>query len=227
MNIVERIKALLSKAEATDNEHEASAFFAKAEELIVKHAVEEWQLAPEQREQVEVRTINVGNNRPDIALRNIISERNGVRLILIVPRRSGRAHIVGRRSDIEFCEALFASLLLQRERELAKAECPYYDSPRSFNHSFRLAYAVEVCDRMEVWKKAAEDSAGPGTALVLRDRSKDLDNFVEINIGKTRQMSGPRMSSRAGAMHGREAGARADISGGQRNLSHSRPALGG
>lgn len=225
MNIVEQIKKILAKAEATDNDHEASAFFAKAEELIIKHAVEEWQLSPEQREQVETRIIPVGRNRPDHALRNIISKNNGVRLILI--GSSQHAHIVGRRSDIEFCEALYASLLLHRERELAKADRPPYDHPRSFNHSFRLAYAVKVAERMEAWKAAANEASGPGTELMLFDRSKEIDNFIEINIGRTHNRSAPQLTSEAGYDRGVEAGQRADISGGERNLGGSRSAIGG
>lgn len=41
-SIKRKIAALLAKANGTDNEHEAAAFVAKANELLVKHQLEEW-----------------------------------------------------------------------------------------------------------------------------------------------------------------------------------------
>lgn len=48
-DLLRRISGLLKKAEGTDNEHEAKAFFEKAHELMVRHAIDEARVRAEQR----------------------------------------------------------------------------------------------------------------------------------------------------------------------------------
>src|SRR5450759_1282458 len=47
-DLLRKVSALLAKAEGTDNEHEASAFFEKAHELMVRYASDEARVRAEQ-----------------------------------------------------------------------------------------------------------------------------------------------------------------------------------
>lgn len=122
--ILNRIKALLAKAESTNHEAEADAFFAKAQDLMMKFAVDEAMLAAAggkgQREQIVTRTID---------LRSWIQEIQGSFLGGLAPilncrtYRSGNArtnrrryYIVGFESDAIFCELLFSSIAAQAWR---------------------------------------------------------------------------------------------------------------
>lgn len=228
-NIVSKIQALLAKAERTDNEHESEAFFAKAQSLIVKYAVEQWQLTPEEREKIILKKIDLSPKRADYLLLNAVARANSVEFVVgAAPRSRGRrGYLTGYPSDIAFVESLTASLLLQRERELERAQAhkPSWEHGKAFNHSFRVAYANKINARLKVWKADAFRDAGTGTELVLADKFAQVQQFTADQLGVLRKSTSISSRSAIGEHHGRNAADRADISGGERNLGNSKLAL--
>jgi hypothetical protein len=229
-DVIRKIQALLAKAERTDNEHEQNAYFSKAQTLITKYAVDQWQLTPAEREKIIQKTIELTPKRADRTLLNAVCIANNVKFIVgpTSPRRGRYGYLLGFPSDIAFCEALTAGLLLQRERELSKAlkNKPSWEHGKAFNSSFRIHFAGVVAGRLLEWKKVATEEAGTGTELVLASKAAQVEKFTADKFGDTlHSVAGPKTTSALGALAGREAGKRADISGGQRNLGGHKPAL--
>src|SRR5699024_12031605 len=83
----------------------------------------------------------------------------------------------------------------------------------SFRKSFISFFSAEVIDRVETfYRKAVEEESGEQGAIVLRDRSSQVDRAVEEAYGeiKTDQRKAPDLDI-DGALAGREAGERADV----------------
>ncbi|MGQ4597995.1 DUF2786 domain-containing protein [Nocardia sp. R6R-6] len=119
-----RIGGLLRKAESTDNEHEAEAFLAAAQRLATKSsidlAVARAHIAGRERRPTPVqRIIPIGapgkrGLRTYVQLFVAIAAANDVRCD--VARTSTQVYAYGFDSDIDTCEALYASLLVQMVR---------------------------------------------------------------------------------------------------------------
>jgi hypothetical protein len=227
MDIISKIQGLMAKADRTDNEHEREAFYAKAQELIVKHAVDEADLAPEEQEKIVTERRNVSAKKADHQLYHLVGKIHNVRFISIAqPLSMGRqAFIVGYPTDISFVDGLVASLIMHRETELQRATA-FKGSVhgKEFNNTFRTAYAKRVFLRLrELHAKAENDT--PGSGLVLVSRGKEVERAISEKIGPVRAVS-RAVKQNNGSVLGDDAGRRANIHGGRNNLAGRRNAIG-
>lgn len=233
-DIIDKVKALLAKADRTDNEHERDAYYSKAQELITKHAIDEAQLSPEERAKFIQKTVTMSPKVADHTLLHVVAIHNTVKYVKYMNRVKGAVNkqrygwLFGTEADIAFVEMLYASLLLHRESELRKAmvtDKPSWEHGKQFGAAFRTAYANRINKRLDAWVQKANDAVGEGTALVLFDKSKLVDNFTADTIGKTVSIARRSSASAAGIASGQDAANRADISGGKRNVGGHKRAL--
>ncbi|WP_405178806.1 DUF2786 domain-containing protein [Nocardia sp. NBC_01377] len=119
-----RIGGLLRKAESTDNEHEAEAFLAAAQRLATRSSIDltvarAHVAGRERRSTPTQRVIPIGATgkkglRTYVQLFVAIASANDVRCD--VARTSTQVYAFGFDSDIDTCEALYTSLLVQMVR---------------------------------------------------------------------------------------------------------------
>lgn len=127
--MLDRVRKLLAKAEKAGSEHEAEAFTAKAQELILKYAIDEAMLqqsGEKPGERIIAHTVTVkGYARAKLSLMHRVARGLGMRSVQYSNDRAGwsegKGQVVGWESDVAAFEVLFASLQMQATTE-AKRE---------------------------------------------------------------------------------------------------------
>jgi hypothetical protein len=198
--VLERVRALLAKAESTTFEAEAEAFTAKAQELMTRHAIDLAMVAEAadvSGDRLEERpaTIRIPVDDPyaDVKsyLLHVVSEVSRCRAIFH-PRYSFTT-VIGFAHDLASTDVLFTSLLVQAQTALADAgrHAPpgARTRSRSFKSSFLMGYANRVGDRLEEINRhvaeAAEADAGRSVLPALISRASVVDEEVERRFADT------------------------------------------
>jgi hypothetical protein len=246
--ILDRIRALLAKAEGTDYPEEAETYSAKAAELMARHNVEQAMLAGRdvKADPVEAKSIILEDPHAKVKallLHNVAAPLSCT--ILYMPGGSGRkdkAMLYGHRSDIERVEMLYTSLLLQAVRAVSQVrpDAQRYFNWREGTYEWRKPAAATVASYRRSWlngfarrvgerlkdatTQAVQEHGRPGTDVVLRNRLQDAKALMREQYPRTRtaNFSANRMD---GYSAGQAAGSRADI--GQRRFAGSRSAIAG
>lgn len=212
---LDRVSALLAKAESTEFPDEAEALLAKAQELMARHAIDEAMLARAgrgPREEVTTRSIVVAAPyaKAKASLLGAVAQANGCRVVMGGGTGLNVCVAVGHPHDLDAVESLFGALSVHAVRTLLFAEVPPGDTVRRFRHSFLLAFAARVGERLQAARRAAESEAaaaaadGSGVAVVLADRADAVDRAFREAFPQVRTMR-TSSSSAAGRMHGRRA----------------------
>lgn len=227
--ILEKIQLLLNKADSTNFPAEAEAFYEAAQKLMVRHAIDQSMLpGSDQKKEKVVEHIVFVKPRDEIGkakqiLLSNIARANRCRVY--TRKAAGEIVIVGFESDAEFVELLYSSVLMQYAIARTK-EWKKYDGPVSRHiwvTSFAGTYALRIGERLQEMASFAtrEESKTAGTELVLRDREREVTDYM-AGLGLRRGRSihvRPNMA-------GREAANRADLTGGRNNLAGGRRQLG-
>jgi hypothetical protein len=229
-----RIRALLSKAESTDFEAEAQTYREKAFALMAEHGIEEAMLAASGAvtDDIETRVIVIPAPYAldKVYLLNAIAQPLNGHVVRYKGTADMYVKLTGYASDLERIELLYTSLLLQQASGAAREMRSGWNAAqtRSNRKAWMLGFAHEVYARLKaantVAQTAAEASTGTSTALVLRDRSKAVEEASKAANGRIRK-GGARKLNGNGYTEGRAAGARADL--GHRRVGGTRRALQG
>jgi hypothetical protein len=135
--MLDRVRKLLAKAEKAGTEHEAEVYTAKAQELILKYAIDEamlQQAGEKKDEKIIAHTVTVkGYARAKLLLMHRVARGLGMRSVQYSNSRSGwsegSGQVVGWESDVAAFDVLFASLQMQAttegKREFARAKREY------------------------------------------------------------------------------------------------------
>lgn len=234
---MEKIRALLDKAESTEFPEEAEALTNKAVELMERYRIDEAMIAdarpPQDRGKIIEKEIFAGagpyvNARVLLAVE--ISECHSVRTIIGTEDRGKVLFLVGYETDIELTEMLYTSLLVQATGALNSPEVkkskPGFVHGTAFGRSFLMSFAMTVGNRLRAATRVASDATadtGRSVALVLADRTKDVDDDVLRRYGKLRSAKQfTAGSSYDGSVAGIQAGNRADIGSDRRVDSNNR-----
>lgn len=247
-DILAKVRKILDRAEGTDHQGEIDTALAMAAKLMAQHAIEQAEVDAMrdsgEPEKIIERVVIVGAKQSPIAhakgnLSVPVAENNRCRVF-----RSSRwdnerlcyaLHIIGYESDVDFAEMLWTSLCLQMEQahDKAKAERRDWVSARTFRTSFYRGFAREAQQRLRRFAQMAKDDIeqemGTGSALVLVDRNRAVDDYMRENHGRLRRSrrsySGKSSHDYHAAGMGQSAAASADYSGGKRARVGYRQAL--
>ncbi|MEO9140367.1 MAG: DUF2786 domain-containing protein [Jatrophihabitans sp.] len=213
--LLRRMAALLRQAESTDNEHEAETFMAAAQRLATETSID-LAVARAHSARTEARSAPLAK-RIEIGPPGKRALRTYVQLFLAIARAndltcdlaSNSTFVLayGFESDIEMCEALYASLVVQMVRAsdaylrsgAYRREQHYVEevggdgrlyAVRKPVHgitariSFQVAFAIRIGERLaEAHEQArqvavtAPEAGSTGTELVLQEKALEIANF--------------------------------------------------
>ncbi|MET0965077.1 MAG: DUF2786 domain-containing protein [Nakamurella sp.] len=227
--MLSKIRALLSKAEATTFDEEAQAFTAKAQDLMTRYAIDEALLDESAgHADVNARRIHIDNPyaQAKVQLLSTVGSINRVRVVW--DDQHGMATVVGMAVDLELVDLLFTSLLVQATHALtqagnARTSNGGYQSGRtnrspSFRRAFLLSYAIRIGERLAAADEqaAAESTSSHGAELVpvLARRAEEVDHKFAQMFPNTREIRAKRVDAR-GWHAGRTAADRAVFIAGQ------------
>ncbi|MFV0134531.1 DUF2786 domain-containing protein [Streptomyces sp. HMX87] len=183
-----RIRALLAKAEATGYPEEAEALSAKAQELMARHSVDEALLSAHAPSPDAPGACRIGVEPPyeqaKAVLLDAVADANHCRAVWNEP--FGFSTVVGFEADLEAVELLYASLLVQAEAAMTKAEAAQRAGGRkrtkTFRQSFLAAYADRVGARLHA---AAADPVSEDLLPVLATREVAVTDRLERMFPET------------------------------------------
>lgn len=189
--MLERVRALLAKAESSEFEAEAEAFTAKAHELMARHSIDTATLAARASNPDRPITIRIPIDNPyadaKVLLCQIVAEHCGARAVY--QPAFAFSTVVGFAGDVAATELLFTSLLVQAQSALqvaSRASVGASSSTRGFRSSFLSAYANRIAERLDEINAnvmaEAESDAGCSLVPVLASRDATVRAEVEAQF---------------------------------------------
>jgi hypothetical protein len=210
--VLDRVRALLAKAESTDFPAEAEAYSAKAQELIARHSIEE-ALTARDRTEVVPFARRIGVDHPyeseKASLLDAVARANHCRTVW--SPELGFSTLFGFDADIDGVELLYTSLLVQANKAMARDE-PAKGRARvkAFRRSFLVAYAVRIGERLA---QTIRHEIDRHTDLlpVLRSRDLQVREAMTKAFPRTVRSRGSRVDSLEGWESGRAAADEAQL----------------
>ncbi|CAN5167948.1 DUF2786 domain-containing protein [soil metagenome] len=186
--VLERVRALLAKAESTTFAEEAETFTAKAQELMARHAVDRAMVEGADRgDGPGGRRIGVDDPyaQAKSLLLAVVADANRCRSVW--SKGLGFSTVFGHEPDLDGVDLLYTSLLVQATAAMAavgqRTDRSGRSRTRSFRSSFLVAYAQRIGQRLRESTDAAEAAGAEehGAALlpVLAARSQAVEDAVE------------------------------------------------
>jgi len=183
--VLGRVRALLAKAESTDFPEEAEALTAKAHQLMARYAID--QVPHDTRGGPGLHSVAIDAPYPAAKFHLLGAIAQANRCEAIWSKHEGVATVVGFPVDVATVELLYTSLLVQATTAMLahgpRADHRGRSRTRAFRHSFLLAFATRIGQRLAEQTAAEERAAAaaePGTALVplLQERADEVHRAV-------------------------------------------------
>lgn len=155
-DITRKIQGLLRKAEGTDNENEAEAFYAKAQDLMLRYAIDEARLRDlEGAQAAKAKPVKITVDfdwfyaQAKIRMISLIAKANRCKVIINpmaqrLDRKARQVYVIGYERDVENVQILFVSILLQATRA-GKAEYKVRLSAKAFDHAAEPGWSGDYC----------------------------------------------------------------------------------
>ncbi len=219
--MLERVRALLAKAESTTFPEEAEALSAKAQELMARHAIDEAVLdAGRTGGPGGVVGWRIGVDDPYASAKSLLLDRiaSANRCSAVWCKNIGLSTVFGVPSDLEMVELLFTSLLVQGTDAMLHSGSSIDRSgrsrTRSFRQSFLVAYAERIGERLsataaQVVAEGAE-RYGDGLLPMLASREEAVEKEVQT-VFPTLVTKGTAVSNYSGYVAGRAAAEMASL----------------
>ena len=223
--LLDRVRALLAKAESTTFPAEAEAYTAKAQELVARHSLDAALLAARGGAAAPVvpyaRRIGVDHphEKEKASLLDAVARAN--RCHTVSSPELAFSTVFGFDTDIDAVDLLYTSLLVQAHRAMARAEPPGGKAGRrrlkAFRQSFLVAFAVRIDERLAgAAQLALAQATGRGDATVellpvLASRDEQIRETMRRVFPHTVRARASRVDSREGWESGRQAADRAAL----------------
>lgn len=199
--LLDRVRALLAKAESTTFEAEAETFTAGAQSLMARHSIDQAMLAASSERLPDdgptARRVGIDRpyETPKVLLLDVVAKANRCRTVW--SESLGFVTVIGFPTDLQASETIFTSLLLQSTRAMtrhgSRTTRGGQSRTRSFRQSFLTAFAHRIGQRLsgvteeETASARAREggaetrAAGPGRDLVhvLAERATEVDATVD------------------------------------------------
>jgi Protein of unknown function (DUF2786) len=219
--MLDRVRKLLAKAEATNFEEEASALTSKAQELMTRYAIDEALVErPEAGDVPRMMRVPIDAPYADAKslLLGVVAGANRCRAVYL--HGFHMSTLLGHADDLGVVELLFTSLLVQAQKAMAEAgrgQPGGRTRSASFRSSFLVAYASRIGERLEgANTDAFSDDHGASALPVLRAREDAVQEMLNERYGDT-LVSGPVRGGYdpLGLTQGRQAADAARLDSGQ------------
>jgi len=219
--VLERVRALLAKAESSTFEAEAQVFTAKAHELMTRHALEHALVTtgPGAEDRPVARRLCIDDPYADAKSHLLAVIAGACRSTAVLLGGLQMVTLVGFASDLAEVDVLFTSLLVQAQGaldQLGRASEPgARERTRGFRSSFLRGFAHRIGDRLQAAGAATvadlDRRSGGALVPVMAERREAVDHHVaEMHPHlRTKQVATP--TDRLGWYAGREAADRADL----------------
>jgi hypothetical protein len=226
--LLDRVRALLAKAESSTYPAEAEAYTAKAQQLVARHSIDEALLVSRPGAATVVPFARrIGVDHPyegeKAALLDAVARAN--RCHAVWSPELGFVTVFGFDADIEAVDLLHTSLLVQAHRAMSQTEPPGGKAGRArlkaFRQSFLVAFAVRIGERLAGAAEAAlaeattttGDTGAAGVLPVLASRDEQVRATMQKVFPRTVRGRGSKVDSREGWDSGRAAADRAALPG--------------
>ena len=212
--MLERVRALLAKAESTEFEAEAEALTARAQELMARHSIDYALLAAASGSTDTPSGRRVFLESPYEAPKALLLDKVAAanRSKAVWQQNLGLCTVLGFPADLDAVELLFTSLLVQATTAMmhAGAQRDAYgrSRTRSFRQSFLSSYAQRIGERLadstgEAERQAAAESPGTDLVPVLAARDSAVDEAVDEMFPELTRHSVASGTDREGWLRGR------------------------
>jgi len=215
-SIINRVQALIAKAESSPFPAEADAFMAKAQQLINDHAIDQARLVGADPTSIGHDTIAMKGTytKERSLIWSAVANANRCQVLTLSAHGSSKVSdltLIGREQDRQLVRLVAASLELQAVKRLGELDpAATWGTPVVQRRSFLRGFAIEVADRLrQSGHTQAVVSQAAEQAFVLAAHAVDEyvgDNF---NVSRSRRSTG-RLDGVAFS-RGRRAGASADV----------------
>lgn len=223
--VLNRIRALLAKAESSTYEAEATSYTAKAQELMTKHAVDLARVQAVGGDPGRPTQIRVPVDAPYADAKSLLLQTvaGAGRCRAVYLGAVAMSSLVGYADDVRAVEMLFTSLLVQAQHALTATSGTAAPGTRTRSQSYRSAFLIAFSDRIghrlreinQAVFTEAEEEHGSGFLPVLRSRSAAVEDFMTERFGDLVESRVRGGYDSAGWASGRIAADRAQLSFGE------------
>lgn len=194
---LERIRALLAKAESTEFEEEAESLVAKAQDFMTRHSIDAALLSAHAAgmrsgERPTGKRIGVEDPYAQAKMHLLSGIGNASRCRTVWSKDFGLATVLGFEGDLTSVELLYTSLLLQARNSMTRTgEMGRRARSRSFRQSFLVGFATRIGRRLEeaanITISDGRAEQGSGFLPVLAERSRRVDDLRNETFGDLQQ----------------------------------------
>lgn len=231
--MLERVEALLAKAESSEFPAEKEAFVDKAQSIMTEYAIDEAMLRKASDAvdmEIDHIEIDLSKIKYSLAVSMLVGAVADANHCFVVVTRKGynprtgkserglsKATVFGTPASLDCVGMLVMSLHKQMEIALRDTPVPEYEHGKTFRNNFVIAFAQRIKERLRnSVEETLRNDTRAGVALVLvnqKDRSTDAAKEHFPSMGGGVGPSGRK--SAAGQSAGREAGSNASLARGE------------